>query len=309
MTRFVPALLLACVALTSSAQEGAQSPSDKPTQAEIEQMMKEAEAAAQKQLASFLYETGDVELKAGRARLSLPPGYRFIGPNDGKKLIEEIWGNPPGSGNRIEGVVIPKGQDLADTYSWAIVVSFEEDGYVSDHDADDINYDDLLADMKESNAQASEEREKAGYGKFLLTGWALPPRYDKANHVMYWAKTFDIDGPVNSLNYDVRVLGRRGVLSMNAVASDAQASQIDAMTPEIVSMVKFNSGHRYEDFDEATDKKADYSLAGLVLGGAVAAKLLTKVGVVALIAKFGKLLFIPLIAFGAWLKSRFSRQA
>lgn len=255
----------------------------------------------------FNYKEGTVPLQANRATLNLPVGYRFLGTADGKTVIEDIWGNPPGSGSGIEGLILPPGQDVLSGDSWAIVVQFEEDGYVSDADADEINYDDLLEEMKSASAEASKQRVAEGYGKMELSGWALSPRYDKEKKVLFWAKEFITDAPENGLNYDVRVLGRRGVLSLNAVASASQKQAIDAMTPEIVSLVTFNPGHAYADFNSATDKTADYTLAGLVVGGAVAAKLLAKGGILVLLAKFGKLLIIPLLFVVAWLKRKFSK--
>ena len=35
-----------------------------------------------------------------------------------------------------------------DRGSWGIVISYEAGGYVKDNDADSINYDDLLKEMK-----------------------------------------------------------------------------------------------------------------------------------------------------------------
>lgn len=276
--------------------KGAESEPDAETQALI------------KQLKSFRYQTGEVNLKEGRATLNLPDGYRFLESKDSKVVLEDIWGNPPGAARGIEGMIFPRGQDVADPASWAIVVQFEEDGYVSDSDADEIDYDDLLKKLKEDSAESSKQRVAAGYGKMLLTGWALPPRYDKERKVLYWAKEFITDSKENSLNYDVRVLGRRGVLSLNAIASASQKGEIDAMTPEIVGLVAFNPGHTYAEFNKSTDKQADYTLAGLVIGGAVAAKVLAKGGLLVLLAKFGKLLIIPAIFLIAWLKRKFSRE-
>ena len=258
---------------------------------------------------AFKYKTGDVPLQANRATLKLPDGYRFLGPQDSRTVIEALWGNPPGSASSIEGMILPRGQEVMNNDSWAIVVKFEDDGYVSDEDADSIDYADLLKTMKEQSAESSKAREAAGYGIMELTGWALPPRYDKTKKVLYWAKEFNTGGPERSMNYDVRVLGRAGVLSLNAVAAASMKKEIDAMTPEIVSIVSFNKGHTYAEFDASTDKKADYTLAGLVVGGAVAAKLLAKGGIAVLIAKFGKLLIIPIIALFPFLKKKFGKQS
>ena len=295
------AVILACP-LIIHAQEKAEAP--------VEQAVGEPDGQTKaliKKVKAFNFQTGSITLKADRATLNLPEGYQFLDSKDGKTVIEELWGNPPGSASGIEGLVIPRGQDVVSADSWAIVVQFEEDGYASDEDADDIDYDDLLKDMKKSSLEASKRRVAAGYGKMELAGWALPPRYDKSSKILYWAQEFVTDNPGNSLNYDVRVLGRRGVLSLNAIAGASQKQEIDALTPEIVSLVSFNTGHTYADYNSSTDKKADYTLAGLVVGGAVAAKLLAKGGILLLLAKFGKLLIIPAVLVAGWLKRKSSR--
>jgi uncharacterized membrane-anchored protein len=308
-------LLCATALLVSPLMLPAQEKPDTPAAAgsvagdntsEPEPEMDPATKALIEKVKKFEYKTGTVRLQADRATLNLPEGYRFLGPKDGKTVIEGIWGNPPGSGSDIEGMILPPEQNVFSEDSWAIVVQFEDDGYVPDSDADDIDYDDLLKEMKVASKAASKQRVAAGYGKMELTGWALPPHYDKEKKVLYWAKEFATDHTENSLNYDVRVLGRRGVLSLNAIAGASQKQTIDALTPEIVSLVTFNSGHTYADYNSATDKKADYTMAGLVVGGAVAAKVLAKGGILVLLAKFGKLLIIPVVFIGAWLKRKFS---
>ena len=54
-----------------------------------------------------------------------------------------------------------------------------------------------------------------------------PPSYDAAAHKLYWAKELmfgtDMD---HTLNYNIRVLGRRGVLVLNAVAEMKQLAVI-----------------------------------------------------------------------------------
>ena len=266
------------------------------------------DAALQKLVSSLSYKTGDIPLSSGMAVLHLAEGWRYLGPKDAKSVLVDLWGNPPEAAGGTLGLVLPSGQEVTMDESWAIVVSWEEEGYVPDSDADEINYDDLLNQLKESSRAASAQRQKDGYGKFLLTGWALPPRYDKQAKVLHWAKAFDNGSPVKSLNYDVRVLGRRGVLSMNAVASMNQVKDIESASAGIVKLVEFTAGNRYADYVDGKDKKSDYTLAGLVIGGAVAAKVLAKGGLLLLFAKFGKLLIIPFVFVIAWLKRKFSRK-
>ncbi|MCW1926567.1 DUF2167 domain-containing protein [Luteolibacter arcticus] len=260
------------------------------------------------------YQEGSAELPGGMARLDLPKGFRYLPPADAQKVVVDLWGNPPDSATNILGMVVPAGEELASPESWAIVLSFEEDGYVSDKDADKIDYDDLLSQLKENSKQSNEARKAAGYGTMDLAGWAVAPRYDKESKVLYWAKRFDIpDEDEDTLNYDVRVLGRRGVLSLNGIAGIGRVSDIEAATPAVVTMVQFNDGHRYADFNPKTDKEADYSLAGLVLGGAVAAKVAAKVG---LLAKLGaillagkKFVIIGLVGIAVLFKKIFGRKS
>lgn len=290
----------------SSPPAGAAASTDAPAAMTAEQLA-QAQAFA-KRFDAIKFQTGEVPLPSGVATLHLPEGYRYVNRDDTTFVVEKVWGNPPGVAAGNDGLILPPGQTLEGETDWAIVVTFHQDGYVADEDADDIDYDDLLDDMKKASMDESARRESAGFGKMLLTGWALPPRYDSVRKVMYWAKEFDVGAPEHSLNYDVRVLGRGGVLSLVAIARAARKAEIDKLTPEIVSLVTFNKGHTYAEFNPDTDKKADYTLAGLIVGGAVATKLLAKGGFFVLLAKFGKLLLVPLVAAGAWLKNKLGRN-
>lgn len=259
-----------------------------------------------KVLEGIRYREGVQELPGGMARLELPGGYRYLEPEDARKVVVDLWGNPPEAAANILGMVVPEGEHLASPDSWAIVVSFSEDGHVDDHDADEIDYEELLTQLKESSRLSNEERKAAGFETMDLVAWAVAPRYDKEHKVLHWAKRFDVpDSEQDTLNYDVRVLGRRGVLSMNGIANMSRVADIEAASPALVSMLRFNEGHRYADFDPATDKKADYSLAGLLVGGAVAAKLAAKAG---FFAKFGKLILLGAIGLGVVAKKVAGRR-
>ncbi|BCX49911.1 hypothetical protein HAHE_38190 [Haloferula helveola] len=260
------------------------------------------------------YLTGDVELPGGMAQLHLPSGYRFLPADGAKKVIVDLWGNPPGSAEDALGLVLPEGQSLENTDSWAIVVEFTDDGYVADDDADEIDYDELLETLQEGANQSNSARIAEGYETIDIVGWAVPPHYDKENKVLHWAKELKFGGTdENTVNYDVRVLGRRGVLNMQGVAAISSVPAIREAAPQIVGMVEYLPGHRYADFDPETDKKSDMSLAGLVVGGAVAAKLAAKAGIFAklgiILAKGWKLILIGAIALGAVGKKIFAKNA
>ena len=74
-------------------------------------------------------------------------------------------------------------------------------------------------------------------------------------------------------------------------------------------MTEFDAGARYADHNPSTDKVAAYGVAALI-GGGLAAKtgLLAKLGLV--LAKFGKLLFLGVVAAAAAVRKFFaSRKA
>jgi len=92
-----------------------------------------------------------------------------------------------------------------------VVISCEDTGYVSDEEAGKIDYDALMRDMQKSVDDESKRRVQAGQMRFRLLGWARVPYYDAAAKKMYWAKRLQFsDSPRETLNCEIRVLGRSG---------------------------------------------------------------------------------------------------
>jgi uncharacterized membrane-anchored protein len=162
----------------------------------------------------------------GLATITLPAEYHYLDPRQTKTVLEELWGNPPSE--LTLGMIFPVDTPIISEESWAVVLEFEDCGYVSDEDASEIDYDELLEDMQGATKDENEERASSGYDTLEIIGWAARPSYDAARHKLLWAKELQFgDSPGRTLNYDVRVLGRRGVLSMNAVASMDQLPAVE----------------------------------------------------------------------------------
>lgn len=204
-------------------------------------------------------------------------------------------------------MIFPPVSADSDSFWGVIVEGFENDGYVKDEDADKIDAGKMLKEMQDGQREANVERKQQGYSELEIVGWAMPPTYDKEAKKLTWALDIKrIGGDHHSVNYYIRILGRRGYLVLNALGSLDQVKEIEAATPQVLSMVEFNEGHRYADFDaKKGDKVATYGIAGLILG-AVGLKVLAKVGLLALFAKkFGFVLLflkkfaIVIIAAGA----------
>lgn len=243
--------------------------------------------------ASYTFKTGKIDLANNLASINIPQGFKYLDGPQSEKVIYDLWGNPRDN-DKVLGMILPEKGGVMNYNSWAFIITYEEMGYVKDKDADDINYDDMMKEMKSDAENANPERIKQGYSAMHMIGWAEKPYYDKGKKVLYWAKALKFgEDSVNTLNYDVRVLGRKGVLSLNAVASIDQLQEVDKYKGQILSMVEFNSGNKYSDYDSGVDKVAAWTIGGLVAG-----KLLAKVGLFALILKNIKLVMLALVAGG-----------
>ena len=261
-------------------------------------------AEATKILNSLNPQHGEIKLPNGVATLKVPDNFYYLSPEDTETVLVKVWGNPP-EGEKTLGMLFPTGITPFDRDSWGVTVEYEEDGYVSDEDANDINYDELLSDMKEGTASASEERVKQGYDAISLVGWAAKPYYDKQTHKLHWAKEIKFGTQeVNTLNYNIRVLGRKGVLVLNFIAGIDQLEMIDSQIDTVLKIADFDEGSRYADFNPDIDTVAAYGIGALIAGKAAA-----KIGLLATILLFLKKFWILLIfGAGAFVKKLFSRK-
>ncbi len=198
------------------------------------------------------------------------------------------------------GLVVPPDLPDGEEAGWAIIVSYVDDGYVQDSDAASMDFNELLTEMqRDADAESASLREQ-GFAAAQLLGWAEPPHYDSTEKKLYWAQRLLFDGDsVPTLNYNVRILGRRGFLVLNAVADDGMLSTVSTGSRSILAATEFAAGHRYEDFDSSLDKVAAYGIGGLIAG-----KLLIKAGLFKLLLKP---LIIVLVLFGGVFAKIFKR--
>lgn len=247
---------------------------------------------------------GTIRIDAANVVLDVPDNYIFLNAKDAESVLVDAWGNMPGS--NVLGMLMPAGVTPFDSNAWAVTIEYQEDGYVSDEEAEEIDYSELLSEMQSDTLEASKNRVEQGYETIELIGWASQPYYDKQAHKLHWAKELKFGGyEQNTLNYDIRVLGRRGVLVLSFIAGMEQKAEIDAVLPEVVEIANFETGNQYADFNPDTDNYAAYGLGALITG-----KVLAKTGFLAMLViflkKFG--VFI-VIGIGALLKGLFSRKS
>ncbi len=247
---------------------------------------------------TFIYEHGTITLKNGIGQIVVPDGFKYLNPAQAERVIVDLWGNPGGE-NITLGLILPENQGVLSERGYVFNIQYDEIGYVKDNDADKIDYDELMTEMKKEAVEANKLREEQGYEPIYMVGWAAKPFYDGNKKILHWAKEIKFGtNEVNTLNYNVRVLGRKGVLVLNAIATMADLPLVKKDVPLVLDIVQFNDGFKYQDFDPKIDEVAAWTIGGLVAG-----KLLAKVGFFAVLLKFWKLIAIAVFGFlGAFWK-------
>lgn len=247
------------------------------------------------------WQAGPTAGKIGNnASITVPAGYRFLGP-DGAREFNRITQNPsPG----VDEYVLAK-----DDYSWIAFFSYSDTGYVKDDET--LDADDLLQSTTEGTEAANEERRANGWAPVHVTGWAFKPQYDKSLKSLEWAfrlKGEDSEG--ESINYNTRLLGRRGVIEVLVLTSPEELTASVADFKTKLPGFAFNPGETYADFRQG-DKVAEYGLAALVTGGAaaVAAKKGFFAAIGLFLLKMWKLVLVGVVGIGAGIRAWFRRKS
>lgn len=234
---------------------------------------------------------GDIVLKKANATLNVSSSYYFLSTKDARSVLEDAWGNPPDP--NVLGMIFPVGASPLDYDTWGASVYFSDDGYVSDDDANAIDYGELLTEIQDAQRADNKWRTKNGYDPIDIIGWAETPSYNADTHKLFWAKEMKFgDMDTNTLNYDIRVLGRRGALVISFIANMSELNDIRRAAPAVLEMAHFDAGATYAEYKPGSDKKAAYGIAGLI-GGAAIAK---KTGLLAAVLLFGKKFIVLILA-------------
>ncbi|HEY9257909.1 DUF2167 domain-containing protein [Chitinophaga sp.] len=217
-------------------------------------------------VASFSYKVGEQELGQG-ATIQVPEGFRLLDAAQSRLLVESLWGNPENPNTL--GVLIPERAGPMDKDFRGFVISFEPSGYLNEQEAGKINYNKLLREMKEELKKENVLRSRKGAGVITSMDWAFPPYFDKDNHMLHWARILHFDGGNPVLNYEVRLLGRRGCLCFTAIGKTADILKIKKQLEQISTAAHFTNGNGYADFNPRTDPSARWTPEETVVGARV----------------------------------------
>ncbi|NSL91110.1 DUF2167 domain-containing protein [Chitinophaga sp. Mgbs1] len=211
--------------------------------------------------ASFKYQYGEIPLSNG-AVLSVPAGYRFLDAAQGRVLVETLWGNA--SNPDCLGVLLPvqSGREVS-----GIVISNDTTGYLSEQEALHINYTLLMHRMNQQLYQENIWRRLHGYSVATEMKWAFLPYYNRQDNTLHLARLLHFsDAPREVVNYEMRILSRKGALCFNAIAPPAQLNHIREVLPMLAKQVHFTAGNAYLDFNPRTDQLAWWTSEILMAG-------------------------------------------
>lgn len=222
------------------------------------------------------------------AKISIPEGFVFVGENGVKEFLTATQN--PSDGDEL-GVLAPVAQNA----NWFVLFSFQQTGYIKDDEGANLDADAILESIRKGTAASNEERRKQGWSPLEITGWQRKPFYDAASHNLTWGIGATSDGDPLT-NYNVRLLGRRGVVSANLVGDPTEVTAAASTFNDLLRGFEFTTGNRYAEFVQG-DQVAAYGLTALVAGGAGAA--LAKSG---LLAKFWKVIVVGVVALAGAIK-------
>lgn len=257
------------------------------------------QAAEENPFEKLQWQNGPTVGKIGnRATIKVPEGYTFLDAPNTRRFMELLENFPSDN----EYLFAKKGEN------WFAVFSFDEVGYVKDNEK--LDADSLLETVQKGTEAANEERRKRGWGTMSVLGWQFKPQYDNQLKSLEWAFLAQNDANQEKvINYNTRILGRKGVMEVVLVAGPEELDTAVATLKRSLGGYEFAAGEKYAEFVEG-DKVAAYGLAALIAGGAAAVA--TKKGFWGALAAFfaaaWKMVAAAAVGFFAWLGSLFGKK-
>ncbi|MEZ4403541.1 MAG: DUF2167 domain-containing protein [Kofleriaceae bacterium] len=236
-----------------------------------------------------------IDLGSG-VEIDLPAGFFLVDQDHARRSLEANGDNA----DHVLAIVYGDGP-------WSMSVELADLGYVSDADAGQLEAGPLLQAIRAGTEAQNRVRQRKGIEPLLIDGWSQPPAYDRAHRTLTWGIRAHDGAGAQVSNEMTNVLGRRGYIGLVLVAEPDTLDAARAEAQPAMAAIHWRPGHRYEDFDPATDRHSGLSLSNLVVGGAAVAAA-SKLGVFAAIAMILKKLFVVIAAAFAgmwkWLTGR-----
>jgi len=226
------------------------------------------------------------------AEIDFGEDYIFLDAAGTRRLME-LTQNP------VTGQEMATIAPIDENSGWFVVFEFDETGYVSDEEKDELDADAMIESIRSATAAANDDRRERGWDTMSIAGWHEEPHYDERTNNLSWAIIGESGGGQN-INRVIKVLGRRGVMTVTLVAGPEELVTAVPLTDSLLEGYRYQAGSSYAEYVPGTDKLAEYGLTALVVGGGAAA--LVKSG---LLARLWKPIALALVAAGAGIKRFF----
>lgn len=256
--------------------------------------------AQQSPLAALPWKIGPLTVKLGtRATLNVPDGYAFLDPA-GTRSLNTILHDPSAGADQY--TLAPK------NLKWIALFSYQDTGYVRDDEK--LDADAILQSYREGTERANEERRQRGWDEVHVIGWYAPPQYDSQIKSLAWSILGeDAANHQRIVNYDTRLLGRHGVMSVTVISSQNDLGSAITDFKDTLAGFQFAPGESYAEYRPG-DRVAEYGLAALITGGALAVA--AKKGLFTIIGSFliaaWKFVLAGFVAVSAWFKNLFKKK-
>lgn len=226
-----------------------------------------------------------VEL-ASVARVNLRQNYIFLNGEDTNKAMKYA-GEPTDSS--CAGMIT----SAEDNYDWSVMFFYDAIGYVKDDEKSTLDAGKILDSIKQGTEEGNKTRVKNGLTALNVIGWYEEPHYDTQTHNLVWAILAEnADDHSQIVNYDTRLLGRRGYIAVKFIAEPASLGTYIGNLKNIISDFSWTPGNSYSEWLSG-DKVAEIGLTALIAGGAGAVAAQT-----GLLAKIWKFLVAGAAAIG-----------
>jgi uncharacterized membrane-anchored protein len=256
--------------------------------------------AQQDPLTALPWQMGPTTAKLGpHATLNVPDGYAFLDPA-GTRSLNTILHDPTKSVDQY--TLAPK------SLKWIALFSYQDIGYVKDDEK--LDPDAILQSYREGTEAANKERRERGWDELNVVGWYAAPQYDSQIKSLAWSILGeDVKSHQRIVNYDTRLLGRHGVMGVTVISSQSDLTAAIADFKNTLSGFQFASGESYAEYRPG-DRVAEYGLAALITGGALAVA--AKKGLFTVIGSFliaaWKFVLAGFVALSAWVKNLFKKK-
>lgn len=203
---------------------------------------------------------------------------------------------------------------IPESGEWFAIISWLPVGHIEDDEAQDLDTDELIAQMRTNTEMDNRVRQKQGLPQLGPPDWHQVPLYYPEKHAVEWAtefSTFDpdfLEEPEPTVNYRSLLLGRKGFLMVTWVGGPEQMAYAIPDFKGMVNTIFYKAGQGYEDYSHG-DKIADFGLKALMIGGGAAVLSSPGGGIAKLFKRIWKLLVIGAIAVATFFKKLFRRPA